>query len=285
MNSIQFPRRKRRWFYLYRIVLLLCAFFIVKPNGWAQGAKRIVSLASSLTKNIYYLDAGHQLVGCTNYCFEALNDSVPIVASAIKVNIEKVLSVEPDIVLATKLTNPETIQQLEKFGLDVEVFPTPASFPELCEQFEHIGELLGRSGKARAIVSQSIKTVDSLRNSIAWESSPNIFFQIGAKPIFTVLSKTYMDDYITYLKGKNIAASLTKGTIGREAVLVKNPDVIFVTTMGLLGEQEKLNWMKYSQVNAAKNGKVFVVDSQLACTPTPITFVKTFEILVNYLQP
>src|SRR5690554_7340835 len=77
-------------------------------------AARIVSLAPSLTKSIYYMGAAGQLVGRTSYCFIADADDKEVVASAVSVNIEKVLTLKPDLVLATGITNPETIALLQR---------------------------------------------------------------------------------------------------------------------------------------------------------------------------
>jgi ABC-type hemin transport system substrate-binding protein len=88
----------------------------------AQIYQRVVSLAPSLTKNIYFMGAGSQLVGCTSFCQEALDDNKEVVASAIKVNLEKLVLQKPDLVVATGLTDPETIASVKKFGIRIEVF-------------------------------------------------------------------------------------------------------------------------------------------------------------------
>src|SRR5690554_1722786 len=87
-------------------------------------AVRIVSLAPSLTKSIYYMGAAGQLVGRTSYCFIADADDKEVVASAVSVNIEKVLTLKPDLVLATGITNPETIALLQRAGIRTKVFQT-----------------------------------------------------------------------------------------------------------------------------------------------------------------
>ena len=124
--------------------------------------------------------------------------------------------------------------------------------------------------------------VDSLSNSV-----PNlpdrltVFFQIGAKPIFTVISNTFMNDYITLAKCNNIAEDLKKGTITRESVLQQNPDIIFIVTMGIVGDNEKNIWESYTELNAAKNKKIFIIDSSIASTPTVLSFTETLEQVIN----
>jgi len=178
-----------------------------------QEYKRIVSLAPSLTQSIYHLNSQDKLIGCTSYCEVAKDDNKEIVASAIKVNLEALLKLNPDLVIATTITNPETIEYIQKFGIKTEIFPTPKTFSEVCDEFKRIGKLTGKEGLALAITRNTEKIVDSLKNIVDIKNQPKVFFQIGANPIFTVLPNTFMDDYINFIGGKNISSDLNKGTI------------------------------------------------------------------------
>jgi iron complex transport system substrate-binding protein len=268
---------KTKWF--LGVMLMVLSFQQVV----SQGAKRIVSLAPSFTNNIYYLNVQNKLVGCTSYCDTALHDKKEEVSSPVKVNVEKVVSMKPDLVLASSFTNVESIELLRKMGIRVEVLHTPKSFKGICEQFELLGDLVGKSNEARRIVKQSTARVEALQKAFASRKPLKVFCQIGAKPLFAVIPNTFMDDYIRYSGCVNIAASQTKGTITRESVISQNPDVIFVVTMGMVGEQEKMVWEGYPQLNATRRNQIFIIDSNLACVPTPITFVRTLELIHQLL--
>ena len=250
---------------------------------FGQTPTRIVSLAPSLTKNVYFLEQQHKLVGCTSYCDTAVANGKEVVASAVKVNIEKVVSLKPDLVITTTMTNPETLDMLKKFNIRVETFPTAKSFDEICKQTIRLGQIIGAESNAKRIVTQSETKIKSLASSTRNDKSPTVFFQIGAKPLFTVIPGTFMNDYILLAGGKNVVTTTKTGTITREAVIASNPDVIFIVTMGIVGNEEKNVWESYSTLNAARNKKIFIIDSNDACTPTPVTFVKTLERVINLI--
>lgn len=250
---------------------------------FGQTPTRIVSLAPSLTKNVYFLEQQHKLVGCTSYCDTAVANGKEVVASAVKVNIEKVVSLKPDLVITTTMTNPETLDMLKKFNIRVETFPTAKSFDEICKQTIRLGQIIGAESNAKRIVTQSETKIKSLASSTRNDKSPTVFFQIGAKPLFTVIPGTFMNDYILLAGGKNVVTTTKTGTITREAVIASNPDVIFIVTMGIVGNEEKNVWESYSTLSAAKNKKIFIIDSNDACTPTPVTFVKTLERVINLI--
>lgn len=251
----------------------------IKPN--AEHKIRIVSLMPSLTQSIYYLDAQSTIVGCTSYCQSATADGVEVVSSVMKPNIEKIVSLKPTVVLVSGLISDKDIETIQKFGIRVERFLSPKSFDEICSQFIQLGKIVGKEAKAQEIVEQSINKIKALHKDETGKTKPKIFIQIGASPIHTVIQGTFMDDYITFCGGTNIANGLTKGGIGREFVVSQNPDIIFIVTMGIAGEDEADQWRQFKQMSAVVNNKIYILNSDVACQPTPITFIETLTIMNN----
>jgi len=267
-----------------KIYLLLGLLTLVLSTPLiSQNKMRIISLAPSLTHDLVIMGVQDQIVGITNYCENNADKSISIVASAIDVNIERVVSLKPDLVIATSLTNPEVQQSLKNFGIKLMYFPLPKSFDEINSQFLELGKLLDKEAVAEEIIQQEKAKVASLKKMIPLGSNPKIFVQIGIKPLFCVIPNTFLDDYITFSGGENATNDLKNGSISRESVLLRNPDVIVLVTMGNVGEEEKQNWMNYSSVNAVKNKQIFIVDSDIACSPTPDHFTQTLELFINFL--
>lgn len=264
-----------------KIILGLCFVSYISLQALAQKVERVVSLTPSITENIYLIGAKNKLVGCTSYCKVAVDDGVQQVGSAVNVNVEKVFSLRPDLVLTMGLTKPQDVATLEKLGIKVEVIQTPENFEELCEQTLYIAELIGNTEQAQRAVSEAKTNVGRIKKESRNKERFTVFFQIGSNPIFTVLQNTFMDDYITFCNGENIAAGMQHGTITREGVLVKNPDVILLTSMGGFGEEEMGVWQKYTGITAVKNNKVFLVNQRTACSPTPKNFASALTEIYN----
>lgn len=263
-----------------RISLFLTALLFGCILLYAAPAKRIISLSPSLTKCLQYLGDESELVGCTSYC--KTTRPITVVATAIKVNVEKVVSLKPDLVVTSSMTPPETLATLKKVGINIVVFPMPHSFDEICSQFLQLGKLVDRETSARKVLATARQKVNSLKADR--HAVKKIFIQLGANPLFTVIPNTFMNDYITFAGAKNIADGMTSGTITREAVLVRNPDVIFIVTMGMLGLEEQKQWETFPNLAATRHKKVFIIDSDKACTPTPVTFAETLEVIVKALS-
>jgi len=263
--------------YFLSILLILCLF------AQAQEAKRIVSLVPWMTKSLYLMGEQGRLVGCTSYCPVEATDKIPIVASAVNVSIEKTLILKPDLIIASSLIKPETIDNLKKLNLRVEYMPYPKSFEEICIDFIWLGELVGQGTKARTIVSLQKERLAKLKASIPSGQNPKIFIQIGAKPLFCATPNTFMDDFIGFSGGLNIASELRTGNITREYVLKQNPDIIFIVTMGMVAEEERDTWLKYPSLSASKNKRIFILDSNKTCSPTPILFVDALDEMIKLI--
>ena len=247
----------------------------------AQVPQRIVSLVPSITKQLYNLGLENRIVGCTSYCIAKDKAGVEVVASAIQVNIEKTLLLKPDLVLVSSLTKRKTIDTFTKMGVKTLYFPAPKSFNDLCNQFIKLAEACGKKNKAETIVSIQKKRLQSIIKDIPKSDNPVIFIQIGASPLWTVIDNSFMGDYIRLLGGINIAAGLKSGAITRENILLKNPDVIFISTMGATTKHEKDIWMKYKSLKAVKNKQIFYLNADKSNAPTVIDFVDVLEIMKN----
>lgn len=260
------------------LLIVLLAFQLISQ---AQEAKRIVSLVPWVTKSLYLMGEQNRLAGCTSFCPVEASDRIPVVANAMDVNIEKILLLKPDVVIASSLIKPETIDNLKKLGVKVVFQPYPKSFEEICTYFVQIGELVGQGIKAKTIVSQQRDRLAQLKSKIPTGKNPRILIQIGAKPLFCAVPETFMDDFINFSGGKNIASGFKIGSITREYVLKQNPDVIFIVTMGIVAEEEKETWQNYQALSASKNKKIFILDADKTCSPTPILFVDALEEMIR----
>ncbi len=269
----------------YIIIILL--LFSCNNNKYdkyqnTEDAIRIVSLAPSITKELVDLGLENNIVGATSYCAVSSSNKDLIIGSAITVNIEKVLLLKPDIVFASGLTKDKTINTLKENGVTVYKFGKMTSFEYICNNFIELGKLVDKENTARSIVEKSKTKIDSLISTIPKQTdSLRIFFQVGSKPIFTVIPNTFMNDYITFAGCKNIADDMTRGTINRETVINRNPDIIFIISMGIEGNNEKKIWEKYPELKASKNKKIFIVDANVAASPTVLAFTESFEKIMN----
>lgn len=265
-----------------RFVVFITLLF-VSLQLFSQEVNRVVSLAPSITDNIYLVGGENKLVGCTSYCIPAINDGKEQVGSAINVNVEKIFSLRPDLVLTTGLTKPQDISALKKLGIRVEVMETPKSFDQICEQTLQIARFVGSGKNAVEIVEDAKQKVAEIKEKSKGLKPEKVLFQIGASPVFVAIKNTFLDDYITFCNSENMAGELTSGSMSRESVVLKNPDVIIIAEMGGFGKEEKKVWERYSSVSAVQKKKIFLISSETSCSPSPVNFVSALEDVYKFI--
>ena len=272
-------------------IILAVSYLLFNIEGLERERKsfkshqRIISLGPSLTEELYLLGVEDRLVGRTLYCPRPKGAKTKeIVGTVIKVNTEKIVSLEPDLILATPLTRDKAIEKLSNLGIEVVIFPTPKNFEEICGQFLELAKLVGKEEAAEEIVNDVKDKTTSIREKVKGLKKSTVFVQIGAKPLFTVTRDLFINDIIEFAGGINIAQGAKTGLYSREEVLRANPEVIVIATMGITGEQEKETWQKFKRLNAAKNNRIYIIDADKLCRPTPVRFVEALEEMVEIIE-
>lgn len=256
------------------------------PERFSNFPQRIISLGPSITESLCLLGLKDRLVGITNYCERPPEiKKKEKVGGVVDISVEKILSLKPDLVFATSLTDPKTVEKLRKLGINVVSFSSPKNFEEICEQFLELGRITGRYNLATELIKTVRERVSYLRKEFEGLRRPSVFIQVGVKPLFTVAGDSFINDFINFAGGENIARDLHSGFFSREEVLRSNPDIIIIVTMGISGEQEKENWQRYSNLKAVRNNRIFIMDSYKLCSPTPVSFVETLEEVITILHP
>ncbi len=263
----------------FSFVSSTCAFSFPSSPHTPQ---RIVSLLPTVTEELYLLGAGDKIVGVTVYCQRPPEaQAKEKVGTVIDVNIEKIVELRPDLVIASSLTDHKQIRKLQNLDIEVKIFPEARDFHGLCKNLVLLSRLLGKEKEAEEIVEKARSDLGAIKNAIAGFAKRRVFVQIGANPLFTAKRDSFINDLIECAGGINIGSDAKTGIYSREEVIKRNPDIILIVTMGIVGEKEREVWLRYKTVAAAKNRSIFTVDSYRVCSPTPASFVETVKEFVR----
>jgi iron complex transport system substrate-binding protein len=250
---------------------------------------RVVALAPSITEIIFALGQEQRLVGISrfsNFPRQALQ--LPQVGSYIQPDIEKIISLNPDICIAVKDGNPrEVADRLESLRIPVYAVD-PLDMGAIMTMMLQIGDLLNAGDRAQTIVTGMQSRIDRVREQVMKsEHRPGVFFQIGVSPIVSVGKGTFINEMIRMAGGTNLCGGYSSyPRISREQVLALAPDVIIVTTMtrDISIDQIKAEWADWTQIPAVRNGRIAIVDSDIFDRPTPRQ-VDALEQLVRIIHP
>lgn len=247
--------------------------------------KRIISLGPDITEELYLLGTEDKIAAVTTYCRRPLRAKEKVkVGTMMELNIEKAISLKPDLVLATGLTDLKAQEKLKTLGIKVVTFPLPRNFEAINEQLLTLGKLVGKEEISQDIVNKAKNRVNYIREKVSHRPKAKVFIQVGAKPLFTITKNYFVNDFIEFAGGINAVQS-DIGLYSREKVLSDNPDIIIIATMEIDAEEEKNTWYTYKNLNAVKNKKVYIIDSYTLCSPTPLSFAQTLAEVAKILHP
>jgi iron complex transport system substrate-binding protein len=251
--------------------------------------QRVISLAPSITEIIYALEQENRLKGVTRYSdFPIEATKLPKIGSYVHLDLERIVSLNPDLCIAIKDGNPkDVIDRLESFKIPVYVV-NPRNLNTVVETIKEIGQILNAGGKAENLLGDlrhRIKRVKSLISQNTYR--PGVFFQIGISPIVSVGAGTFLHELIVLAGGKNLASGTTAyPRFSREQVLALAPEIFIVTSMArqAVFEEIKAEWRRWPTLPAVRNERIFLVDSDLFDRPSP-RLVDGLELLVKLIHP
>ncbi len=237
--------------------------------------KKIVSLMPSNTEITYALGLGDKVVGVTT------NDTYPKEVKKVEkvgdmnVNVEKVISLKPDLVLAHESSmsaSADAIKQLKDAGITVLTVNDAQSFSEVYKSIEMIGEAGGAEEKADQLVKSmksDLKDIQEKAKTISKDEEKSVFIEVSPDPdIYTTGKDTFMNEMLNVIHAKNAAADQTGWVqMTDEAIVKLNPDAI-VTTDGVKAKavEKRDGW---SEINAVKHHRVYDVDPDLVTRSGP----------------
>ena len=254
-----------------------------------QHPQRIVSLAPSITEIVFSLAREERLVGATQYSnFPEAARTIPRVGSYVRLDIERIISLKPDLCLGIKDGNPlHTVEKIEALGIPVYVID-PKSIDDIINVIERFGGLLHAASKAREITADMRQRIDRIKEIVSrTPSRPYVFFQIDAAPIISAGENTFIHELITTAGGRNAAAGeLQYPRYNWEEILRMQPEVAIVASMagGHSAEELKAGWQKWPQIPAVRNNRVHVVDANLIDRPTP-RLIEGLEKFARIIHP
>ncbi|WP_062108401.1 ABC transporter substrate-binding protein [Bacillus niameyensis] len=258
----------------------------------ASEPKKIISLMPSNTEVVFALEKGETLVGASteydNYPQEA--DNIEKVAAGFELNVEKVLSLEPDLVLAheSNLGMWEAgIKQIEDSGIKVLVINDAQSFAAVYDSIEMIGKAIGKSAEAEQL-NQEMKTkIDELKEKAkSITDQKSVFIEVGVDPIFTTGNNTFMNEMLEIIHAQNVAENQDGWVqMNEEAIVEFNPDVI-ITTVGFIeNEVEEIKKRPaWQDITAVKENQVYLVNEDLVSRSGP-RIIEGVEELAKAIYP
>ncbi|HBE45299.1 MAG TPA: hypothetical protein DDW17_07605 [Deltaproteobacteria bacterium] len=256
---------------------LYCSLLLFFPS-LSSGYDRIISLSPQITESIYLLGAEDKLIGVTTLCKRPEEATLKAkIGTPLRPDIEKIVSMKPDLILGTREGNPPIVMsKLKTFDLYTYYFSRPKNLDDLLTNFITIAQFVDKEEEGRRIV----ETVRYALHRMKRESPLRVLWQVGANPLIVASKMSFANDIIKLAGGINvIETDVPYPRVSIEEVVAKKPQVIVLMDMGYPVEQEMTKWK-----SCIDNIQFVIMDAYVVGSPTPLTFLEAVKRLVDKLN-
>ena len=240
----------------------------------AAPAQRIISMAPHATELLFAAGGGARVVGAMNYSdYPQAAKSIPLVGSNSQIDMERVLSLKPDLIVVWHTGNTaRQIAQLETLGIPI-FHSEPRKLAQVAGNIERLGQLLGTAATAQAAAGALRKQLAGLEARYRRRSPVTVFYQIWDQPLFTLNDAQIASDAIRVCGGRNVFGHLkvVAPQVGIEAVLAADPEAILAGKRYDPANPGLKVWAPYPGMTAVRRGNLITVDGELLTRPGPRT--------------
>ena len=234
---------------------------------------RVVSLSPAVTEIIYALGAEELLVGRTDFCvYPPEAEAIPSIGGISNLNIEKILSLNPDLVISGSMVGKKVTDQMDAMGIPMVCVIEKPRFEALYDNITAIGHLVGKEHEADSLnkvlscellalsEADAIATRQPLKTHSSQLTAPTCYYVVGfgAGGNFTAGGNTFINDIIRMAGGRNIAEGVEGWSYSLEALMKEDPDYIIVRRE----DSAAFCGMKpYNRLRAVREGYVIGIES------------------------
>jgi iron complex transport system substrate-binding protein len=244
--------------------------------------QRIITLAPHLSELVDVAGGSERLVSVS--AFSNLPESVkqlPITSDARSIDLEKMKSLRPDLIIYWRGgTSESQIQSIKKtFNKDVQFISVqPKKLSDIASDIETIGKALGteavakkNAGALRLKITELTNNQKNINQKNTGARKVRVFYQVWAQPLMTLNQDHIIGDIIQLCGGEQLFASekVLVPTVSREAVIKANPEIIFTAVDSSKMKTDWSMWSSFPQLAATKNKAFIDLDGDIISRPSP----------------
>lgn len=227
----------------------------------AKPAGRIVSFAPHVTELLFAVGAGAKIVGAVEHSdYPEAAKRIPRVGSNVAADLERIVAMRPDLIIAwLHGASMKQLERLRSTGIPV-YFSDPRTLEAIVRDGERLAALAGTEREAAPWAAQFRQRHEQLRLRYSHRASVKVFYQVWAKPIYTLNGEHFVSDVLAACGAKNVFGALAAvaPVVDTEAVLGANPQVI---AGAMPAAQLQAQWRPWRELEAVRLENIFGIDA------------------------
>ena len=229
--------------------------------------RRIICLTAETTEILFALGAGDRIVGVSGYTVRPAEARLKEkVAAFTSIRMDKIRSLEPDLIFAFSDLQKDIARELTEAGYNLFV-TNQRSLKEVGETIVAVGRLLGLEKKSEELCSKFFGELEALEEKAAeFPRRLRVYFEEWDDPLISGIR--WVGELIRMLGGEDIFEELEVGKVARERrvnpeeVIHRNPEVILASWCGKKVQAEKIRSRPgWDKIEAVKRNQIYEIKS------------------------
>jgi iron complex transport system substrate-binding protein len=240
---------------------------------------RIVCLTEETTETLYLLGQGDRVVGVSGYTVRPPEArKKPKISAFINAKFDKIVALQPDLVLAFSDLQADLVAELIRRGLPVVTF-NQRSVDEIFQMIRMLGGLVGCQTEAEALADRLHAGLDELRVSAArFARRPRVFFEEWDEPLISGIR--WAEELVEIAGGVPIFPELARCGLAKDRIVDpadvarRDPEVIFASWCGKKVKKATIQGRPgWDRVAAVRDDRIFEIKSTYILQPGPASLM------------
>jgi len=250
--------------------------------------RRIVSLVPSVTEVLYAIGAQGTLVGVTDFCdYPPEARRKPHVGDMLSPNLETLVTLKPDLVVATRSGNrEETFDQLKRLGIPIYLVD-PVTVDDVLRLVSDLGDLTGHRERAVLVDRDLERRIAAVQDRVKGRPQPRVLYVLWPEPLIVPGRGALVSELIALAGGASVTADQGQGypRMSLEAAVGRAPEVIVLARHGSrIGSAGREQWLRLESMPAIRSGRLYIADGDLMHRYGP-RLVVGLEKLARMIHP
>ncbi len=252
--------------------------------------ERIICLTEETAETLYLLEEEKRIVGVTGYAVrppQIRRDKIRV-GGFTTINIDKVISLAPDLVLSFSDLQADIVSELIKKGLNVYCF-NHRTISGIYSMILTLGALTGSFQRARLLVTEYKHKIAEMRLKTKNKIKPRVFFEEWDDPMISAIR--WVSELIEISGGSDIFSNISEEQsasdriVTRKMVIDRNPDIIIASWCGKKVNIDKIRDREgWTNINAILKNQIYEIKSPLILQPGPAALTEGLRSLYEIIN-
>jgi vitamin B12 transport system substrate-binding protein len=254
-----------------KLITLLITLFFISSSAYAESNKKkeknkptIIALSPHIVEMLYDVGAGDQIIGTTAFAdYPEQAKKIPRIGNYIRLQIERVIELQPDLIIAWKNGNPsDDLARLKQLGFTI-VYSQPHTFSDIANEVRNFANLTGHTEQGEKVALQFEKKLKNIKLTYQNKTEITGFYELWSRPLTTVAKDSWPQQFLNICKVRNPFEQVITPypQVSIEQILPASVQLIIQPLSINQKEREAFNWYDWPIIPAVTNKHIIQPDA------------------------